>query len=34
MAEFKTQSYSLSVKVNLMEAKIKEEIAKNVQLTQ
>jgi hypothetical protein len=30
LAEFKTQSYSLGVKVNLMQNKNKEEIAKNV----
>jgi len=32
LAEFKTQSYSLGVKVSLMQAKNKEEIAKNVQM--
>jgi len=34
LASLKTESYSLGVKVNLMEAKVKEEISKNAILTQ
>jgi ribosomal protein L29 len=34
LASLKTESYSLGVKVNLMEAKVKEEISKNAVLTQ
>ena len=33
LAEYKTQAYSLGVKVSLMEQKIKEEIQKNVALS-
>jgi hypothetical protein len=32
IAQFKTQSYSLGIKVGLMQAKNKEEIARNVQM--
>lgn len=34
IAEYKTQAYSLGVKVSIMDQKIKEEIAKNVNLAQ
>jgi ribosomal protein L29 len=34
LASLKTESFSLGVKVNLMEAKVKEEISKNAILTQ
>ena len=34
LAEVKTQSYSLGVRVSLMESKVKSEISKNVHLNQ
>ena len=33
LAEIKTQSYSLGVKVSIMESRVKSEISKNVSLT-